>query len=304
MNPAFLLILGSMLAGGYLTARLRVFPDNAADTLNRFVIYISLPAVVLLLVPKLRFSSDLFVLALTPWLMLGASLLLVWAAARRLRFSREVLASLLLCVPLGNTSFLGFPVLTALLGPESVRLALLYDQLGSFLIVSTYGLFVLARFSGGEKPTARIIAARVLKFPPFLSLLFALGLALFGITPPAPVQALLTRIGDTLVPLAMFAVGLKLKLRPPKERAALAFGLCTKMLLLPALAFILVRALGTPVLPARVAVLEAAMPPMITAGAMAILAGFAPELTAALVGYGILLSLLTLPAIAALLRLV
>jgi len=40
---------------------------------------------------------------------------------------------------------------------------------------------------------------------------------------------------------------------------------------------------------------------MITAGALAIAAGFAPELSAALVGYGLVISLVTLPLMAKLL---
>ncbi|MCY1458728.1 hypothetical protein D9M71_761360 [compost metagenome] len=46
----------------------------------------------------------------------------------------------------------------------------------------------------------------------------------------------------------------------------------------------------------QVNVLESAMPTMITAAALAISHRLAPRLAAALVGYGILLSLLTLPA--------
>jgi len=40
------------------------------------------------------------------------------------------------------------------------------------------------------------------------------------------------------------------------------------------------------------------MPPMISAGAMAIMAGLSPKLTAALVGLGIFLSFITLPFLA------
>ena len=47
---------------------------------------------------------------------------------------------------------------------------------------------------------------------------------------------------------------------------------------------------------ADTAVLEAAMPPMITAAALAISHRLAPSLASALVGYGILFSLATLPA--------
>ena len=52
----------------------------------------------------------------------------------------------------------------------------------------------------------------------------------------------------------------------------------------------------------KVAVLEAGMPAMITAGALAMLAGLAPELAAALVGYGVVLGMLTLPVLARLLN--
>ena len=46
---------------------------------------------------------------------------------------------------------------------------------------------------------------------------------------------------------------------------------------------------------ARTTVLESAMPSMVTAGALAISHNLAPRLAAAMVGYGLLLSLLTLP---------
>ncbi len=46
----------------------------------------------------------------------------------------------------------------------------------------------------------------------------------------------------------------------------------------------------------QVAVLESAMPTMVTAAALAISHRMAPRLAAALVGYGIVLSLATLPA--------
>lgn len=95
---------------------------------------------------------------------------------------------------------------------------------------------------------------------------------------------------------------MKLQLRPPRQWGALGFGLAVKLVVLPLVALVLVRLLGTPALPAEVAVLEAGMPTMITAGALAMLAGLAPELAAALVGYGIVLSLATVPAWATLLR--
>lgn len=297
MDAAFALILVS-LAGGFLCARFDVLPRDGADTLNRFVIYVCLPALVLRLVPKLAVEPGLAVLAITPWAALAVSVAVVNTAARWFHFSREVRGALLLCVPLGNTSFLGFPMIGALVSASAVRLAVVYDQLGSFIIVSTYGLFVVASLSGNAKPTVKSVALRILRFPPF----GALVLACLPVPHPAWLETVLLRLGDALVPVAMFAVGLKLELRLPKDRAALALGLGMKMLVLPLLAYAACRALGLHGAPARVAVLETAMPPMITAGALATMAGLAPELAAALVGYGVVLSLVTLPLFAAYLR--
>jgi len=76
----------------------------------------------------------------------------------------------------------------------------------------------------------------------------------------------------------------------------LAVGLMLKLVILPALALPLALLFGLHDDLLQVNVLESAMPTMITAGALAIAHNLAPRLAAALVGYGILLSLVTLPA--------
>ena len=67
------------------------------------------------------------------------------------------------------------------------------------------------------------------------------------------------------------------------------------LLVLPALALPLSLAFGLQGAMLQANVLESAMPSMITAAALAISHQLAPRLAAALVGYGILLSLVTLP---------
>lgn len=75
-----------------------------------------------------------------------------------------------------------------------------------------------------------------------------------------------------------------------------------KLMVMPLIAFGILFAMGTEPLALKTAVLESGMPSMITAGALAIAAGFAPALSAALVGYGIIIALVTLPIIAYLLE--
>jgi predicted permease len=292
-----LLLVAAMFAAGSLLTRAGVFSESGADVINRFVVNVSLPALVLHVGPQLRWQPGLALLVIVPWVTLAIGALAIVLLGRVLAWPRPVMGALLLCAPMGNTSFLGLPLIAALRGPEAVHLAVIYDQLGSFLALSTYGLFVLARFSGEATPSLGAMLRRVVLFPPFIALLVALS----SLRLPEALDPVLARVGDTLSPLAMFAVGMRLKLKPPAERSALALGLGVKMVLVPACAFALTLALGGSGLPAQVAVLEAAMPPMLSAAALASMAGLAPELCAALAGYGIAAAFVIVPLIAGLL---
>lgn len=290
---AFALIL-AMLALGYAFQRLRVLPDNAAQTLNLVVLYVCLPAAVLRYAPRLHLEPALIGIAVVPWVLLLATIGLVTLLARALRFRDDERAVLLLTVALGNTSFLGYPLTRALIGEHALPYAVIYDQFGAFLILSTFGLWVLARYGGDRKPTAREMLARVVRFPPLWALV--IGFTVMPAEPPAWVAGGLQRLSDALLPLAMLTIGLSVKLALPRdELKPLAAGLLLKLALLPALALPLVRLLGLHGEMARTTVLESAMPSMVTAGALAISHGLAPRLAAAMVGYGLLLSLLTLP---------
>ncbi|MGK7295409.1 MAG: AEC family transporter [Candidatus Wenzhouxiangella sp. M2_3B_020] len=288
MTILLLIALGRLLAAG------RLLPDNAAETLNGVVILLCLPALIFLHVPTLEPSLDLVPLIVIPWLLLAVSIALVLLAARALDFSRPVTAVLLVLVPLGNTSFLGFPLIEAMLGADRLRYAVVYDQFGSFLIVCSHVLFVLAWYGDGPAPSAALIARRIATFPPFIALIGALvlGNAWF----PGWLDQLAQAFADMLLPLVTLAVGLQLKLRlVPEYRLPLAVGLAGKLVVLPAGALALGRLMGaeSPIL--DVAVLESAMPPMITAAALASGARLAPQLASAMVAWGVLCSAATVP---------
>lgn len=301
MNVDALAFVLLMLALGHACARLRLLPDNAAEVLNQFALYLCLPAAVLRFVPKLQFGADLALVALVPWLVLALSIALILPLARALKLRDEERAVLLLCVPLGNTSFLGYPLTEALLGHDALAHAVIYDQFGSFLILTTWGLWILARYGGDARPTPAMMLRKLVRFPPFVALVFAL--TLMPAEPPTLVATTLDKLSDTLLPTAVLAVGLSLKLRLPRdELAPLGAGLALKLVLLPAAVFALMASRQDAGTAASVAVLETAMPPMITAGALAISHRLAPSLAAALVGYGTVLSLATLPIWALLVR--
>jgi len=295
------IIIFSLLLLGMLFSRLKIFPDNASQILNLFIIYISLPALILLQVPRLTFSKELLVPVLMPWAMLFISALLVLAASRIFKWPRSTTGALLLMVPLGNTSFFGIPMVEAFWGMGSVSYAVLYDQFGSFMALSTYGSIILAAYSGSKKPTPAMILKRIFLFPPFIAL--ALGLFTMSVPYPVVLEKVLAGIAASLVPLVMVAIGLQIKLKlPPGSWKPFNVGLAIKLVVAPLIATALCFSFNQHTLAAKVSVFEAGMPPMVTAGALALLAGLAPELTAALVGLGLMVSFLTLPLLFQLLQ--
>ncbi|XQC05030.1 AEC family transporter [Arcobacter cryaerophilus gv. pseudocryaerophilus] len=98
----------------------------------------------------------------------------------------------------------------------------------------------------------------------------------------------------TTVPVALVAAGLQLQLKLPKEDIKpFSVALFVKLIFAPIIAIIVCKIFGWNNLAGTVSILEAAMAPMITAGAIAAMAGLAPRLSSAIVGYGILISFVT-----------
>lgn len=290
---AFAFVLLLMVLGRLLSWR-RLVPDSAPDALNIVVLYVCMPAAILLQVPKLQLTGATLGVALVPWMLLASSTLLVLGAARLLNLQRPDTAVLLLEVPLGNTSFLGYALIPVLASPEAMPFAVLFDQFGSFLILSTFGLTVIAIYSGGARPTPAAVIRRVVSFPPFLALVFAL--TLMPAEPPREIVDVLQQLASAMLPMVGIALGMQLRLRLPRAQLLpLGLGLAGKLLLMPALAWALCLLFDFGPAARAAVVLEAAMPPMITAAALAAMARLAPELGSALVGYGVVLSMLSLP---------
>ncbi|MBU0676217.1 MAG: AEC family transporter [Proteobacteria bacterium] len=287
----------SFLLIGIILRRLPRFGDETGNVLNLFVIHVSLPALVLLKIPELGFTRALMIPVITPWLMLAVSAGLILGLATLFKWPRPITGCLLLMIPLGNTSFLGIPMVKAFFGEGAVSYAVIYDQLGSFLALATYGSVILALYgTQASRPKPQEIIKKIITFPPFIALILAFLLR--PLQYPVTVVAILKPLSATLVPVVMIAVGFQLTLRLHREESGpLAVGLAIKLLIAPLIALVLYKSIGITGEATRVAIFEAAMPPMVSAGALAILADLSPPLTAALVGLGIILSFATLPLI-------
>jgi malate permease and related proteins len=291
MNNLILLIV--CFVAGMLLHRFRCMPENAHTTLNNFIIYISLPALTLFYVHGLQINGNVALMVAMPWIYFALGAVFFWLVGRWLNWPRQTTGALMLMGGLGNTSFMGLPMIEAYYGHGQVVNGIIVDQLGSFMVLSTCGIVVAGVYSSG-RPTAGEIVRRIALFPPFIALVLALMLIPVGY--PEWLTAVLKRLGDTLAPLALLSVGFQLRLRHVAERAReLAIGLGFKLLLAPLAIFLLyVEVLGARGVQIQVTLFEAAMPPMIAAAILALEHDLDPELSTLMVTVGIILSFATL----------
>ncbi len=269
-------------------------PEAAHATLNAVIVQVALPALVLLHLHDIQITSDLVWAVGMSWLMFGLAVVFFVSMGRVLRLGRATVGGLILTAGLANTSFVGLPMIEAFFGRQNVGLGLMIDQLGSYLILATLGLLIAAMYSG-EQFDRRAVVKKICTFPPLLAVVVALLLR--GAAYPEWVSLLLARLGDLVVPLALISVGYQLRLAAfAGNKRNLGLGLVFKLVLAPAVLTILfVNAFEMQAEPMRVALFQAAMPPMIGGAIIAAEHRLNPPLIALMVGVGIPLSFVTLP---------
>ena len=293
MGSVLLLLLFLLI--GY-TLQQRLTPHNQilwADRLNRFVIYLSLPALVFVYMIDLELDSRFVLPISSAWGLFILSALLILLLSKHFGWGRSLTGALLMVVPYGNTSFLGVPFTQAFFGKEGIPYAIIYDQLGSFLILSTLGLLTLSLYSG-QQAGAKEILYRIFTFPAFLALLSALPIQSSML--PGWLMQMLGWLAATLTPAALLSIGLYLKLRLERDKLLpFGIGLILKLIVTPLLLLLIFYLLDLEGLATEVSVFEAAMAPMVSSSMLAIMAGLERRFVASLLGYGIVISFVTLP---------
>lgn len=292
MNNLLLLVV--CFAAGVGARRYSRLPTDSYRVINGWVLNVSLPALVLRSVHAVQLVPRLFLGAAMLWVEFGLAAGLALIAVRRKWATPGVAGALALCGGLGNTAFVGLPLVESLGGATAVPPAAFIDQLGTFGVFSLVAVPFAVALSGG-RPAVGAIVMRVLKFPPFIALLMALALRSCSI--PGPIDTTLSRLADMLSPLALASVGWQLDLSSLRGLGRrLAVGLAFKLVVAPAIALgVLWLVHGTLGLEERVAIVESGMAPMVTAGVLAAEHRLEPVLASAMVAIGLLVSLVTVP---------
>ena len=292
-----------VIALGYGAGRRGFFTPEATAALTKFVFYFALSAMIFGFAASMSLA-DIFeprAAAAYLWGCVAVYTIGITVALIRRRPLDEATMEAQ-CITIGNTGFLGIPMLVLLLGTEAAGTIILVLAIDLIVFSSLLTILITWRREGRLSwALPRILALGLLKNPMIVAMTAGLAWSALGRDLWAPVDAFLTLLGAAATPGALFAIGASLAATQAERLHVagwLSFG---KLVLHPlAVGFAAVFLFQVPAYAAGVLVAAAALP---VAGNVYILAqhyGVAVARVSASILISTALSVITVPLIIAL----
>ncbi|HZD54559.1 MAG TPA: AEC family transporter [Woeseiaceae bacterium] len=191
---------------GIALRRSRLAGSAEAAFLFRFILYVTLPALVFQAVSGATLSRDLVLLPVTGFainlICMSAGILYARAAS----LPAHAAGALVLGAAITNGVF-HFAFVSRVLGQEALAQSVLLD-LGNAVFVATFAYSAAGWFGSARGTSVTSSLLKTLRSPLFIALAAALVVALGELDPPALVGAVLSPLGASTVPLTIVALGI------------------------------------------------------------------------------------------------
>lgn len=250
---------------GYLAGRRGLLGAGAVDSLNKFVVWMALPALLFQAMAKITWDQInqpgyLAASALAIAIVFALSWLLSRSRKGRLaEVSIEALAA-----SYANAGYMGFPLCLMLFGQNSLP-AVVLGTLLTACVLFAFSIILIeidVQGTGHLGRTLRKVGVSVLRNPLVASPLLGTLVAVAGVPLPYAVDQLATLLGAAASPCALITIGLFLSQREPAQSKGAVWRIVwLKLLVHPAIAFVLAYwVFDMPPMWAAIAVLLASLP--------------------------------------------
>ena len=207
-----MIILFIIVGCGFVARKLGWTDDRFDAGLSKLIMNISCPALIFDSVlsntdlPDASFIVDILVISIVAYIFI---LLVAWLAPRLYRTPHEALGAHQFTIGFGNTGFIGFAVVGAIIGSNAVLYASMYNIVFNLVIFSFGAYFVAASGTIQTSTRERINNMLVqLRSPAMIACVIALFLALFGITDTdGVVGRTCNMLGAMTPPASMLVIG-------------------------------------------------------------------------------------------------
>lgn len=285
-----------LLFVGALLKKLKALRSDDTLVINSLIIYATVPALAFGILYGQKLTVELLVIVLAGNAANIVALLVARGVGGALRLSRPQLGAFMMAATFGNTTFMGIPVVEAAFhgNRQALLVAMVYSELAMSLPVYTLGMWLAARYGGGQARLREILAPGRLPALPAM----AAGVLLTPFALPEAALESLERLGACTLPLAMISVGLMLSGRSFRgNQLPIAAAAALKLLCMPVIMYAILTLVHIDGVPRQTVVLQGGMPVSIIAGVMAARGGSDGPFVASVTLVTTLASMATLPLI-------
>ena len=203
-------IFGLILVG-WLCGKWNVLNVAAADGLNRFVVYVALPALLFMAMvdADLDAMSELGFVASYVFGTLMATLIYFWISRREgLGFLPRIINGL--GASYSNTGYMGIPLLLLLFGEKALPIAVIGTVLtGAVQFSVTIVIIEVYRARGGTvAPALKKVGLSLLKNPIFMATLIGIVFSALDFRPPVAIEGGIEMLAKAATPCALLTIGL------------------------------------------------------------------------------------------------
>ncbi|HEY3413370.1 MAG TPA: AEC family transporter [Armatimonadota bacterium] len=297
--PIFVLI-----GTGYVLRHYGVLDPSTSYKIVGLLMYVTYPATLFLALVSQPIPAGVWKAPLWSVVTLLASCSVTYTYARIVKLKSPVAGSLVVASSFGNTGFLGVPFLFMAYGETGRITGVFYDLIGVSMVLYGVGFAVLAAFGGEDFNWKAILL--FFRTPTFITAVAAL--AVRSIMPywtawfphewlvGKVVYQSMHMLTPLTAPLAMICLGINLRFRALREfLPQVGVGVFAKVIVMPVVAYALVRAFGPLGAAGKATVLESAMPGGLVVGVLCGRFGCNPRLGAAITVGTTLAAMVTLP---------
>lgn len=202
-----------MIGLGTLLRRAGIVRRADGRILVQLTLYVFMPALVLKIFVGADLNWDLILVPVVAFLVTAALAPIALLAARALHLSRATTGGVIICIAIANTGFFGLPLIAASGGEYSLPVALMYDALGTGILIWTFSPVVASFFGEGHIDDRISIRSslRGLLLPPMWALVTGLILTLVGVQElPSLIDTPVNFLAAALLPMVMLYVGIEL----------------------------------------------------------------------------------------------
>jgi predicted permease len=290
------LVLFILMLAGFVCAKLRVTGPEMAGHFSSFIITITLPAMLIASFQR-PFSRELLGeagLALgVSAIVYGFAFILAFVYPRIIGMPGPERGVHRYALIISNCGFIGYPMVEAVLGPDYIFHAVIFNIPFSFLAYSVCAWLISKE---GEKAIA--ISWKTFVNPCVAATVLGLMFFCFSLRLPEPLYRAVKMTGDMTSPLSMIVIGTTLAQADPRRvfgRWRVYVTVALRLLILPAAAALGFSFFGLQGRLLMLAVLLTAMPAGAATSILASLYGVAPEEASSLVFLSTLFCMATVP---------